>query len=168
MPDSSAHVSHAERAGVHVFRYTGRVTYTAAPAIQRFLDDLLTDGGISGLIFDLTQAESLDSTNLGLLARLNERVQDATGAPSLIISSNPDITDVLFSMGFDQSFRILSDAEAPPNSAPGRDIDLAPSSPAELHETMLEAHRALVRLSHAGRLQFQEVVTCLESDAPAR
>jgi hypothetical protein len=29
---------------------------------------------------------------------------------------------------------------------------------------MLEAHRALVRLSEAGRLEFESVVACLERD----
>jgi hypothetical protein len=38
-------------------------------------------------------------------------------------------------------------------------------SAAELQSTMLEAHRALIRLSEAGRLEFEPVVACLERDA---
>jgi hypothetical protein len=31
---------------------------------------------------------------------------------------------------------------------------------------MLEAHKALMRMSESGRVQFADVVACLESDQP--
>jgi len=183
-------VTHAEHRGVHVLRYFGRINYMSAPAIQRFLDDILEHRKIAGLVFDLTSAEALDSTNLGLLARVSERVRDITSAESMIVSRNRDINDVLFSMGFDQSFDIVTESSQPPSSRNGKplgptgngnsnklpmegddqpehDIETPSPSQAELHQTMLEAHRALVRLSEAGRIQFQDVVACLESDRPS-
>jgi anti-anti-sigma factor len=190
---SAAQVTHAEHRGVHVLRYFGRINYMSAPAIQRFLDDILEHRKIAGLVFDLTSAEALDSTNLGLLARVSERVRDITSTESMIVSRNRDINDVLFSMGFDQSFDIVTESSQPPSSRngngngngngndnkleasasregedqPEHDIETPAPTQAELHETMLEAHRALVRLSEAGRIQFQDVVACLESDRPS-
>jgi anti-anti-sigma factor len=157
------HVTHAAREGVHVFRYFGAVNFTLAPGLQRFLQHLIHDGGVSALVFDLSAAESLDSTNLGLMARVNEQVRDAGAANSVIISSNEDIDVVLRSMGFDQTFQLfptpsdIPEADAEPVAAD------APSAP-ELQSTMLEAHRALMRLSEAGRLEFEPVVACLERD----
>jgi anti-anti-sigma factor len=158
-----AHVTHAERDGVHVLRYFGRVNYMSAPAIQRFLDHLLEEGKVSGLVFDLTAADALDSTNLGLLARVNERARDAGSPEAMILSKNEDITDVLLSMGFDQSFAIVTDSQAPLTGPPAP-IEPETCSEQELRRTMLDAHRALVRLSDAGRLEFQDVVACLESE----
>jgi hypothetical protein len=43
-------------------------------------------------------------------------------------------------------------------------LDTIDPSTAELRDTMLEAHRALMRLSDTGRTQFADVVACLESD----
>ncbi|HEY4105088.1 MAG TPA: STAS domain-containing protein [Polyangiaceae bacterium] len=159
------HVTHAAHNGVHVLRYFGSVNYTLAPGLQRFLDAIIHDGSVSGLVFDLSAAESLDSTNLGLMARANEEVRGAGAANSVIISSNEDIDGVLRSMGFDQSFEVV----------PGRDeqddspepIESAAPSAAELQRTMIEAHRALMRLSEAGRLEFEPVVACLERDLSA-
>ena len=54
------HVTHAARDGIHVLRYFGSVNYTLAPGLQRFLDALVHDTSLSGLVFDLTAAESLD------------------------------------------------------------------------------------------------------------
>lgn len=158
------HVTHAAREGVHVLRYFGTVNYTLAPGLQRFLDHLIHDGGVSGLVFDLTAAESLDSTNLGLMARANEEVRDTGAANSVIISSNEDIDGVLRSMGFDQTFDVVASDEQAAAAAEEPVKAETPSSPAELQHTMLEAHRALVRLSEAGRVEFEPVVACLERD----
>jgi hypothetical protein len=118
---------------------------------------------VSGLVFDLTAAESLDSTNLGLMARVNEEVHDLGAANSVIISNNEEIDVVLRSMGFDQSFDLIPAAPVP--DAPPEPVAAEPPSATELHHTMLDAHRALCRLSEAGRLEFEPVVACLERDA---
>jgi anti-anti-sigma factor len=169
---SEGHVTHAEKQGVHVLRYFGKVDFTLAPGIQRFVDHVLDAGSISGMVFDLTCAQSLDSTNLGLMARVNERLLDVGAANSVIISGNEDIDVVLYSMGFDQTFNLVPSsgpkAESPRVSvAPdaGADaIEAEPPSANDLRQTMLEAHRALIRLSDAGRLEFEPVVQCLERD----
>ena len=162
---TSGHVTHAAREGVHVLRYFGTVNYTLAPGLQRFLHHLIHEGAVSGLVFDLTAAESLDSTNLGLMARVNEEVHDLGAANSVIISSNEDIDVVLRSMGFDQSFDLFAKAAVP--EAVDEPVAAEPPSATELHHTMLDAHRALCRLSEAGRIEFEQVVACLERDTGA-
>jgi len=167
---------HAEKQGVHVLRYFGDVNYILAPGIQRFVDRLIDDGSISGMVFDLTCAQSLDSTNLGLMARVNERLLKVGAANSVIISGNEDIDIVLRSMGFDQTFDMVPSND--PSAGASR-VSVAPDARAEtiepdspsatdLRQTMLEAHRALIRLSEAGRLEFEPVVQCLERDPKDR
>lgn len=158
---TEGHVSHAQQQGVHVLRYHGTVNYLLAPSIQRFMDHLIQNGPIWGLVFDLTQANSLDSTNLGLMARVNERLLDHGAANSVIISGKADIDSILYSMGFDQTFDLMPNrsVNAEPEAAP---IETSPPSALDLRRTMLAAHQALVRMSEAGRLQFQPVVQCLE------
>jgi anti-anti-sigma factor len=159
----NGHVTHAQREGFHVLRYFGRVDYMLATSINRFAERLLEQGGVGGLIFDLTEAENLDSTNLGLLARIAERVRSAGGGKSVIVSTSDNINCVLKSMSFDQIFEIITDPTD--FSALGDDaIEAEPQSPEELLNTMLDAHRTLVSLSESDRLQFQDVVACLEAE----
>lgn len=157
------HVTHAAQEGVHVLRYFGTVNYTLAPGLQQFLQHLLVDDHVSGLVFDLTAAESLDSTNLGLMARANEQVRESGAPNSVIISSNEDIDVVLRSMGFDQTFDLLP-AEQKPREAGAAPVHTPSPSAADLQRTMIDAHRALMRLSEAGRVAFEPVVACLERD----
>jgi anti-anti-sigma factor len=160
---AKAQVTHAECGGVHVLRYSGKVDYMSAPAIRRFLDDLLDRGNVTGLIFDLSDAEALDSTNLGLLARIHERAERCHCNGSMIVSHNEDINCVLRSMGFEQIFDIVNDPRAL-DAACSDYIDASSPSTTELRDTMIEAHRALMRLSENGREQFADVVACLESE----
>jgi anti-anti-sigma factor len=169
----SGRVTHAESDGVHVLRYFGRVDYVLAPAIRRYADDLVRHGGVRRWIFDLTKAEILDSTNLGLLARLAGRTGDGQGEVqrSVIVSTSDDINSVLRSMSFDQIFQIVTDAGADlyaEDDVSGAETSASPS-PNEIGDTMLDAHRALMALSESGRLQFQDVVAALEAElSPAR
>ena len=160
---SAGHVTHAAQEGIHVFRYFGAVNFTLAPSLQRFLQHVIRDGDVSGLVFDLTGAESLDSTNLGLMARVNEQVHELGAPNSVIISSNEDIDMVLRSMGFEQTFDFAPSGSEVPDAIAEPVAAEAPCA-ADLQRTMLDAHRALVRLSDAGRLEFESVVACLERD----
>lgn len=161
-------VTHAQVGGVQVLRYHGRVDYTLAPAIKRFTDQLIARGGIQGWIFDLTAARILDSTNLGLIARMVARSRGPSR--SVIVSSSDDINGVLYSMGFDETFDLVTAAPPEVGAAAGDEIQhQGPASSAgELGRTMLEAHQVLMTLSESARNQFKDVVACLEADAAAR
>ena len=155
-------VTHAERDGVHVLRYFGRVDYMSAPAIKRFTDHLV-DEDICGLVFDLSEADNLDSTNLGLLARVADRALQRCGARSVIVSTREDINCVLTSMGFDQIFTIVKGAMREQPVPQGDELEAPPAPEDELRNVMLEAHRTLMGMSETGRAQFEEVVKCLET-----
>lgn len=161
---TTGHVTHAEKEGVHVLRYFGSVNFLLAPGIQNFVDHLLEDEKVSGLVFDLSCASSLDSTNLGLMARVNERLVSKGAANSVIISGNEDIDVVLRSMGFDRTFELLS-SDGRSCEADIETIETPAPSSVELKRTMLDAHQALVRMSDAGRKEFEAVVACLECDS---
>ena len=159
----NGHVTHAQKEGFHVLRYFGRVDYMLATSINRFADRIIEKGGVGGLIFDLTEAENLDSTNLGLLARIAERVKNAGGGRSVIVSTSDNINCVLRSMSLDQIFEIVTDP-TDFSAVDDDEIEAEPQSQEELLNTMLDAHRTLVALSESDRLQFQDVVACLESE----
>jgi len=161
---TQGHVTHAAQAGVHVLRYFGTVNFTLAPGLDRFLQGLIRTGKVCGLVFDLSAAESLDSTNLGLMARVNEQVHDLGAANSVIVSTNEDLEAILRSMGFDQTFDLVAASGTRPTPTNAQPIDAATPSAAELRRTLLDAHRALMRLSEAGRLEFEPVVACMERD----
>jgi anti-anti-sigma factor len=164
MPEGRViHLDHGER---HVLRYLGRVDYTLAPAIERFAEELLAGIQPGGLVFDLRACAMLDSTNLGLMARLATRAEDHGGRRCTIVSTNDDITDVLRSMGFPSMFEIASDHPDLHQPGPEEEIALVPSSQQDLVRTMLEAHRLLANASvdEKDAATFRTVVQYLEAE----
>ena len=158
-------VTYTQQQGWHVLHYGGRVDYTLAPAIDRFVDGLCSDGRVRPFVFDLSEARLLDSTNLGLIARAADRVQAAGGGRSIIVCNNGDIEDVLGSMGFHDIFEIVSEHPlAARDEAHEEVVTGQASSQGELLRTMLEAHRTLAGLNDKDREQFKDVVSMLEAE----
>lgn len=157
-------VTYARAGEIHILRYHGRVTYPLAPAIKRLGERLLEHGGQGGWVFDLSSAESIDSTNLGVLARIAARAGAANDAHAVILSTNEDVTAVLSSMGFDETFDIVTEAPLPAAAGSGVTLQDDAASGDELASTMLDAHRMLMTLSAVGREQFKDVVSQLEAE----
>jgi anti-anti-sigma factor len=158
-------VSYSQQQGWHVLHYVGRVDYTLAPAIDRFVEGLFGDGSVRPFVFDLAEARMLDSTNLGLIARAADRVQSAGGPRSVIVCTCADIDDVLGSMGFRDIFDIVAEHPfAARDEAHDEPVTGASTSQGELLRTMLEAHRTLASLNDKDREQFKDVVSMLEAE----
>lgn len=151
----------ATRDGTVVLRFAGEIRYTIAPAVDRFLDDLFARGGFERLIVDLGQTASIDSTGLGLLARIANFVRRRDGSRPLLFSSQPDINAVLSSICLDQAFLLCAEL---PDSPPGTALASAEPSQRELAESMLAAHRLLCEMNDANRAQFQNVVDVIERE----
>ena len=68
------------------------------------------DGDFQSVVIDLVEAEGIDSTTLGLLAKVSIRAQERYGYRPVIISTNENITRLITSMGFDMVFDIRTEA----------------------------------------------------------
>jgi anti-anti-sigma regulatory factor len=169
MPDGR--VIHLAEGRRHLLRYAGRVTYMMAPAIERVAESFIQAIEPDQLVFDLRAATMLDSTNLGLMARLAARADRGQpgGGRCTIVSTNDDVTDALRSMGFEGLFDIVADHPAVHAAAPEEEIALEPTSQVELLRTMLEAHRVLADATpdEQEEANFRAVVEHLEAEMSA-
>ena len=81
----------AHQDGVKVLKFVGDVRLTLGPAISAFVKQIGSNPELRAVVIDLTEAESIDSTALGLLAKISLRSQESLGALPTIVSSNDDI-----------------------------------------------------------------------------
>jgi len=145
-----------------ILKMVGDVRMTLCNTIDYCLQNMFDKADFDGVIVDLTETEGIDSTSLGLLAKLSIKTRKRIGKVPTIVSTNADITRTLESMGFnDRIFKIISEQ----SSRPG-DLSEVPSL--ELNEeharkNVLEAHQILMELSDANKGKFQDLVTELES-----
>lgn len=161
MPDGR--VSYRRVGRYHVLRYTGRVQYTLAPAIERHLDAIVAEVTAGDLIFDLRDATMLDSTNLGLMARVAARADRGDGHHCTIVLGNEDVSQVLRSMCFPEIFDLVTDHPVADEPGDEQPIAQTPTSQVELLRTMLEAHRVLAAMDESDP-SFRAVVAQLEAE----
>jgi len=152
------------QSGVHVLRYLGWVNYALAPSLRQYFESLL-DNSAGGLVFDLSAVVAIDSTNLGLLARMAVRFRARHAAVPVLIAVKRDLREFLRSIGFHEIFQIVEDAT---NSEDGKAIGIEEASRGNLLHTMLDAHRALSSINDDNRERFEEVVVWLEDEDEKR
>lgn len=151
---------------IYVIKLVGHLTYTNSGDLDGFINRIAAEGNFANILIDLTEAESLDSTNLGLLARIARLTLDSFQRKTSLISTKADINRVLKSMGFDSVFVMISEpghftselAEMPHLEQNEREIAM----------TILEAHRTLMELNDDNNAVFKNVVKFLEKEIDTR
>ena len=148
--------------GVCVIKLIGSLTYLEGGDLARFVDKIFEDTPLPSVVIDLSETNSLDSTNLGILAKIARITLSRARRKTVIISPKPDINRVLKSLRFDEVFNIVHSSELPEgkmDKIPHVDI-----SEHELARTVLEVHRTLMELNESNRAAFKNVVQFLEKE----
>lgn len=154
-------VYYAEQDGTCVIRFQGAISYTLGNALDRFIDDLFVRGGFTQIVVDLTNTESIDSTALGLLAKIANLERRRDGGKPLLFSSQPDINALLSNICLDEAFILCEEI---PDVVLGQTLPAGNPSEIELAQTVLVAHRLLCEMNDSNRAMFQNVVDSFERD----
>lgn len=68
---STGRIQFAEQNGTFVLKFVGEVRLTLCSALDATIEKIFTALNFSAIVIDLTETESIDSTTLGLLAKLS-------------------------------------------------------------------------------------------------
>lgn len=159
---SNSRIYYATSGGIHGLKYVGDIRYTIGVSLDKFISKLFEGPKPKGFMVDLTETVMIDSTNLGLLARI-ANLMKVCGAPKVtLVSTNEDLNDLLFSIGFDEVFDIVD--EAGHAMSGGQELGLQDNTGPDMARTVLEAHRTLMAIREDNRAQFQDVVELLEQN----
>jgi anti-anti-sigma factor len=153
-----------------VLRLVGPIRFTSARALRRFVDDVVAhDGdGDFGVALDLRGVEMIDSTGLGLLARVGRFSLEQAGRRAVIVCPDNDVATCLRSAAFDQLFLML-DEYPYRHDGPFTEIALEPSdcgagAEPEIGRILLDAHRDLACISERNLEVYRDVIAALEAD----
>lgn len=76
----------AERDGVHVLKFVGDVRLSLGPTISSYLSTLEACPTFSGMIIDLSETDTVDSTALGLIAKIAICTREKFNSATSIVS----------------------------------------------------------------------------------
>jgi len=149
--------------GVYVIRFEGDVRVTLCGSFDHYLDVMLKDPQFVSVLVDLSDAIAIDSTSLGVIARLSIGVQQSKQRLPTLVCSAPDILRILLNMGFDDVFVIVDEnfntdqnlAELPLASDIGED---------KMRARVIAAHKVLMGMNEKNERTFRDLVSALETE----
>jgi anti-anti-sigma factor len=160
---NSGEIRVANREGVYVIKMIGDVRLTLSLAFDKFIKRMFEAAEFRLVIFDLSDAIAIDSTTLGLMAKISLTGHREYGVNPLTITPNPNITRLLETMGFNELLQIVesSDIQCEHFEVLGAEDDADLES--HYREKVLEAHRALIEMSNDNSETFKELIQSLEA-----
>lgn len=150
----------ASQDGVYVIRLVGDVRLTLCTAMDDFFQHMFEDSEFVSVWVDLCDVEGLDSTTLGLLAKLALKAKNKFGFEPAIYSCDPGINRLLKSMGFHRLFKLHEESCSNPEDI--AEIPIVKGSEESVKHKVIEAHRVLMGISDENRDRFQDLLTVLE------
>ncbi len=158
---SEGQVLAARQDGAYVLRLVGDVRLNLCVTIEDYVESMLDDPAFCSVWVDLCDAEGIDSTTLGQLAKLALAVDERFGFRPAIFCCDAGINRLLSSMGLDRLFEIHE------NTCSGLGCDevlpMVPGTEEHVRQRVLEAHRVLMDVSEENRARFKDLVASLES-----
>ncbi len=152
-------IRYAEKSGLYTIQLMGQVRHSISEGLDKLIERIASDPHARSIAVDLTGADYLDSTILGLLARIATISRTRFQQPAPLFSCKQEINEVLNCMGFDQVFHItgkhgeLGDAPC--------DITEETTATAAL---LLKAHRELSQMNARNADVFHDIVELLEAE----
>lgn len=157
---TSGRVLAASQDGAYVIRLEGDVRLTLCTTMDDYFQHMFDDPAFASVWVDLCDAEGLDSTTLGLLAKLALRVKEKFHFLPVIYTRDAGITRLLKSMAFHRLFQLREQQCCSPEDI--AELPTVQGSEAAVKQKVLEAHRVLMGISDENRERFKELVTVLE------
>ncbi|MGV0033452.1 MAG: STAS domain-containing protein [Candidatus Azotimanducaceae bacterium WSBS_2022_MAG_OTU7] len=150
----------AEQDGVNLLKFSGDVRLTLGPTISTFLEKLESCDHFQSMIIDLSETETIDSTALGLIAKIAICTREHFESVTSIVSPRDDITRVLNSMAMEQVCVVTREVIS--DTAGLQELPTEITSEEAMRDQVLDAHKTLMALGDQNCDKFQDLVEALE------
>lgn len=159
---NSGKILAAEYNQMPVLKLVGDVRVLMSSTIDNYFSSLYSRAILEAMIVDLTETTGIDSTALGLLAKMAIQLRNRFNVKPSIVSTNPDITKILKGMNFDIIFNIVE--EPLDSEANFGELNHISETDDVIKQKVIIAHQALMTLSDDNKLEFQDLVSALKNN----
>lgn len=160
---NSGKIFAAELDNIPVLKFVGDVRVLMSSTLENYFNSLYQHDSLDAMLIDMTDTRGIDSTTLGLLAKMAIKLKKMYNVRPTIVSTNANITRILQSMNFGAITLIINE----PLTSTGQFGELAQLEDSEerIRQRVIEAHQTLMDLSEENRLQFQDLVNALKKES---
>jgi len=161
-------IRYAEVDGVYILKFEGDIRVTLCASFDEFIARMFANPKLNAVFLDLSKAKNIDSTALGMIAKIASQSIKVLQASPTTLSTNPDITRILECMGLAQVLNIVKSGDfenvTTEKAAIVKNMPLGDHTHAQMCEKVLEAHKALMALNETNKAVFHDLVSGLEKE----
>ena len=159
---NNAKILYAECKDQFVIKIIGEIRHTISSGLDRVINYGFNKTNAKYFIIDLSETTYIDSTNLGLLAKIAKLARINNYANPTIVSCNEDVNIVLKSMGFEMIFYFIEKLEK--NFDCFQSVNIHDQETEKTKWIILEAHKTLMEINKKNNNQFHSVVELLSKE----
>jgi anti-anti-sigma factor len=153
----------SDKADHYLIKLVGDVRLTLSGSLNRYMDVLFGNNNVQSVVVDMLDAKAVDSTTLGLIAKLGLHCREQYQMNVKLFCQNPSIIRTLECMSFDEIIDIFQ--QSPDEfDAELRCLDAVTSEVDEVRQQVLEAHKLLIKLNPKNGAEFTDLINALEAD----
>ncbi len=150
--------------GNYLIKMTGDVRVTLCTSLNQYINTIFKESEVNSVLVDLRDAEGLDSTTLGLLAKLALSCRQMYDLTPMLFCTNKSILKTLEVMALDEYFEVI-----PSHDCADAALKELPCSPDEerARQDVLEAHKLLIEINPDCEADFIDLIQYLENKVTA-
>lgn len=152
----------SEHDGVNVIKLVGDVRVTLCTSLNNYIETIFSSGSVSEVVIDMIDTDGVDSTTLGLLAKLAIYCNTNFHIEPVLFCPDESLFHTLDIMGLDDVFNIIQ--SAPESIDDFKELPETSVDENEARERVLEAHRLLSELSERNKQEFIDLIRTLEEN----
>lgn len=149
----------ARKDSVEYIKFIGVIRYSQCAGLESHIDQLFSNIDFSEIIIDLEQTEMLDSTALGLLAKISIEYKKVSERKIVIFMKPGELAHILKRVCFDQVFNIVNRASQEGSSY--KELPQLPQSEQEVLNSVLRAHKSLAEISPDNEHYFTDITKAM-------
>ena len=160
----SGQIMVGDHQGIYVVKLVGDVRLNLCTSFDSFIDKMFSHSEFRGVVFDMHETQGVDSTTLGLMAKIAFRSAECNGGKPLVLCEDRGLLHLLDSMGFEELMDISNDADNDAYQAEPAPLTCHTPDEHTAREMVLEAHRVLMSMNEQNEATFRDLVHALESE----
>ncbi len=145
-----------------ILRLVGDIRYTDIFGFDKLIEETIKNKKFSKILIDLSDTVSIDSTNLGELAKIANYTKKEFNKKPIIFSPNDDMIYLLNKLGFSTVFNIINRQQAIQSGF--SEIKNVSDDKEKTPRIILENHRELAMLSDDNKKLFKNIIANLEKE----
>jgi anti-anti-sigma regulatory factor len=152
----------ARAENIEYIKFLGTVRYSHCAGLEAHINQLFEHDNFDEIVIDLEQAEILDSTALGLLARVAIELEKSSSLKPVIFLKRGELANILKRVCFDQVFSIVLDGDIKV-SRDFKELPAQSQSEKQILQRVIDAHRDLAKLDKQNEKLYQDITGALRS-----